>query len=59
MRTGILMARKEIQKKVQGNTSELFTERSINEWNFNPHTPPYVGFRGALNLCARWFEEIQ
>lgn len=59
MRTGILMARKEVQKKVQGNTSELFTERSINEWNFNPHTPPYVGFRGALNLCARWFEEIQ
>lgn len=59
MRKGILMARKEIQKKVQGNTPELFTERSINEWNYNPYIPPYVGFRGALNLCARWFEEIE
>lgn len=56
--SGILMAGKEYLRAAGKNT-ELRTDRGINEWNFNPHVPPYVGFRGAINLCSLWFHEIE
>ncbi|SHK66487.1 Nitrogenase molybdenum-iron protein, alpha and beta chains [Anaerocolumna jejuensis DSM 15929] len=55
---GILMARKEYLKTAGRNTG-LLTDRGINEWNFNPYVPPYVGFRGVTNLCSLWFQEIE
>lgn len=54
---GIFMAGKE-QLKDSGRNTELLTVRGINEWNFNPYVPPYAGFRGAINLCSLWFQEI-
>lgn len=55
---GILMAGKEYLKEAGRNTG-LLTGRGINEWNFNPYVPPYTGFRGALNLCSLWFQEVE
>ncbi|SHO47087.1 nitrogenase component 1 [Anaerocolumna xylanovorans] len=56
--SGILMARKEYLKEAGKNT-EFLTDRGINEWNFNPYVPPYVGFRGVINLCSMWFREME
>lgn len=28
--------------------------RAINSWDFNPYSPPFLGFRGAINLCDIW-----
>lgn len=55
---GILMTRKEYLKRAGKNT-DLLIDRGLNEWNFNPYVPPYMGFRGAINLCSLWFQEIE
>ena len=55
--TGILMADRtafEMAKREEG----LIINRSLNNRVFNPYDTPYVGFRGALNLCALWIEEL-
>lgn len=55
--TGILMADKTAYQ-MAGRKSGPFINRSLNNRNFNKYEVPYVGFRGAMNLCALWLEEL-
>lgn len=55
--TGILMADKTAYQ-MAGRKSGPVINRSLNNRNFNKYESPYVGFRGAMNLCALWLEEL-
>lgn len=55
--TGILMADR-IALDMIGREGGLIINRSLNNRVFNPYVPPYVGFHGAMNLCALWLEEL-
>lgn len=55
--SGILMAYKAAYQ-MAGRTSGPIINRSLNSRNFNKYESPYMGFRGAMNLCSLWLEEL-
>lgn len=55
--TGILMA-DSVAFDMTGRNSNLIINRGLNNRLFNPYETPYVGFRGALNLCDLWLDEL-
>ncbi len=55
--TGILMADKTAYQ-MAGRKSGPVINRSLNNRIFNKYESPYMGFRGAMNLCALWLEEL-
>ncbi len=55
--TGILMA-DQAAYQMAGRKSGPSINRSLNNRNFNKYEAPYVGFRGAMNLCSLWLEEL-
>jgi nitrogenase molybdenum-iron protein alpha/beta subunit len=36
----------------------LTISRGLQSFQFNPYECPYMGFRGAMNLCAKWLEYL-
>lgn len=54
---GILMADKSAYQMAGRNMGPIIN-RSLDNKNFNKYEPPYVGFRGAMNLCSLWLENI-
>lgn len=55
--SGILMADKAAYQ-MAGRISGPIINRSLNNRNFNKYESPYMGFRGAMNLCSLWLEEL-
>ncbi|WP_313134002.1 nitrogenase component 1 [Anaerocolumna sp.] len=54
---GILMSSKKVFNRA-GRKSNMTINRGLNEWNLNIYDSPYVGFRGAMNLCSLWAETL-
>ncbi|MDF2985166.1 MAG: oxidoreductase/nitrogenase component 1 [Eubacterium sp.] len=54
---GILMSGKEVLEKACRDKTYTI-DRGLESWNFNWYTPPFTGFRGAMNLCSLWLEYI-
>ena len=54
---GILMADKPAYP-MAGRKSGALINRSLDSRLFNKYESPYMGFRGAMNLCALWLEEL-
>jgi nitrogenase molybdenum-iron protein alpha/beta subunit len=52
----ILMGSKMLIEQFNGNQNYILT-RGLNSWNFNPYVSPFVGFRGARNLCDLWMQD--
>lgn len=55
--SGILMADR-VALDMIGRNHGFIINRGLNHRVFNPYESPYVGFRGAMNLCALWIEEM-
>ena len=55
---GILMAEGKLLKRTGRNTN-LAIGRTLNSIHLNPYEAPFVGFRGMLNLCSLWMENLQ
>jgi len=53
---GILMASGEILEWA-GRSRMLQISNPDEKWRINPYVPPFVGFRGALNLAELWVNE--
>ena len=41
----------------EGNLSLQISNPDI-KWRLNPYLPPFVGFRGALNLMDLWLNAL-
>ncbi len=54
---GILMADKAAYH-MAGRKSGPIINRSLNSRNFNKYESPYMGFRGAMNLCSIWLDNL-
>lgn len=54
---GILMADK-TALRIAGRTSGMIINRSLDSRSFNKYESPYMGFRGAMNLCSLWLEYL-
>lgn len=54
---GILMSSRKVLSRA-GKKSNMTINRGLNEWNLNIYDSPYVGFRGAMNLCSLWVENM-
>jgi nitrogenase molybdenum-cofactor synthesis protein NifE len=54
---GILMASGDILEW-SGRPGSLQIANPDLEWRINPYVPPFMGFRGALNLMELWIHEI-
>jgi nitrogenase molybdenum-iron protein alpha/beta subunit len=54
---GIIMSKKEVLAKA-GRDRTMEIGRGLNSWNFNLYSLPYMGFRGAMNLCSLWSEYL-
>ncbi len=55
---GILMAGSEILEWT-GRSRALQISNPDEKWRINPYVPPFVGFRGALNLAELWVNEVR
>lgn len=54
---GIMMADK-TAFKIAGRETGHILNRSLDSRNFNKYESPYMGFRGAMNLCSVWLEHL-
>ncbi|MFV0344589.1 MAG: nitrogenase component 1 [Anaerocolumna sp.] len=55
--TGIIMADR-TAFRISGRETGLIINRSLDSRNFNKYESPYMGFRGAMNLCSLWLEHL-
>ena len=55
-RKGLLMASGEALKWANRN-NELQISNPDIKWRINPYEPPFIGFRGAINLVNLWLNE--
>ncbi len=53
---GILMANAEVLEWA-GRSRMLQISNPDEKWRINPYVPPFVGFRGAINLAELWINE--
>jgi nitrogenase molybdenum-iron protein alpha/beta subunit len=54
---GLLMANAEVLMHF-GCNQNLQISNPDTRWRVNPYEPPFVGFRGALNLADLWFNAM-
>lgn len=55
--TGIMMADR-TAFRIAGRDFGMIINRSLDSRNFNKYESPYMGFRGAMNLCSLWLEYL-
>lgn len=54
---GIMMAADDILEYA-GVRSRMRLMNTGGDWQLNPYAPPYVGYRGAMNLVNLWINEM-
>lgn len=54
---GILMADKAAYQMAERKFGPIINH-NLDSRNFNKYESPYVGFRGAMNLCSLWLENL-
>ncbi len=56
-REGIVMARGDLMEYL-GKPGELTLAQPDAYWRLNAYEPPYMGFRGAINLICLWYNAL-
>ena len=55
---GLLMASGEVLTWAGRNNLAMQIANPSRGWQMYPYSPPYMGFRGAMNLATMWMNEV-